>query len=171
MIAGWMVFAVAVGVALTLAALATEHASRMLGARPDGMGGGDRRHGGLAGYRVLPASTAHPAVSGPPAPLLPFTIDVTRMVPATAPAAGSALGALNAVLLTGWALWPRACSAPASCWRSGAWPGDAPRGRIETVEGEPVRVSADLGPAVVGVFRPEIVLPEWTLSLDGAFRT
>ncbi len=171
MIAGWMIFAVAVGVALTLAALATEHASRMLG-RP----GRFAWAAAIAATVVWPAiaffvqARAHPAVSGPPAPLLPFAIDVTRMVPATAPATGSTLGALNAVLLTGWAL--------ASCLlcarfvlavrrvarRRATW-------TCQTVEGEPVRVSPDLGPAVVGVLRPEIVLPEWTLSLDGAFRT
>src|SRR6185503_1629816 len=32
----------------------------------------------------------------------------------------------------------------------------------------PVLVASDFGPALVGVFRPEIVLPEWVFSLDDA---
>lgn len=35
-----------------------------------------------------------------------------------------------------------------------------------TVEGVPVRVSRDVGPAVVGLLRSEIVLPRWVLESD-----
>ena len=34
------------------------------------------------------------------------------------------------------------------------------------VDGEPVLVSSAFGPAVVGVVRPQIVLPEWALAID-----
>jgi beta-lactamase regulating signal transducer with metallopeptidase domain len=38
------------------------------------------------------------------------------------------------------------------------------------VDGTPVLVAADVGPAVVGTLRPRIVLPEWTLTLDDSKR-
>ena len=42
--------------------------------------------------------------------------------------------------------------------------------RRETVDGVPVLVSRDVGPAVVGFFPGRIVLPEWALSVDAAAR-
>ncbi|HET6765701.1 MAG TPA: M56 family metallopeptidase [Longimicrobiaceae bacterium] len=42
--------------------------------------------------------------------------------------------------------------------------------RRETVEGVPVLVSPDTGPAVIGFARGSIVLPEWVLASDGATR-
>jgi hypothetical protein len=38
------------------------------------------------------------------------------------------------------------------------------------VDGEPVLLSADAGPAVVGTLRPTIVLPAWSLSIDAPLR-
>jgi TonB family protein len=38
------------------------------------------------------------------------------------------------------------------------------------VEGEPVRIAPDTGPAVVGLLRPEVVLPAWALAVDSAER-
>ena len=38
---------------------------------------------------------------------------------------------------------------------------------IRVLRGRPVRVTSDLGPAVSGVLRPEILLPRWALSLGG----
>src|SRR5690606_4420339 len=34
------------------------------------------------------------------------------------------------------------------------------------VEGEAVRISEGFGPAVVGVLRPEVVIPRWLLAMD-----
>jgi TonB family protein len=42
--------------------------------------------------------------------------------------------------------------------------------RPRDVDGTTVLVAADVGPAVVGVRRPAIVLPEWTLALDAPLR-
>ena len=42
--------------------------------------------------------------------------------------------------------------------------------RSRIVDGEPVLVSSDFGPAVVGVVRPRIVLPEWALAMRDADR-
>ena len=39
-----------------------------------------------------------------------------------------------------------------------------------TVDGMPVLVASDTGPAVVGIRRPEVVIPEWALSLDATLR-
>ena len=38
------------------------------------------------------------------------------------------------------------------------------------VDGVPVLVAPDAGPAVVGIRRPEVVIPEWALSLDAPLR-
>jgi TonB family protein len=40
-----------------------------------------------------------------------------------------------------------------------------------SVDGVPVLVSPDAGPAVIGLRRPQIVIPEWMLSLDPTLRT
>ncbi len=42
--------------------------------------------------------------------------------------------------------------------------------RRDRVEGEPVLVSRDVGPAVVGFFPGEIVLPEWALAVEASER-
>ena len=42
--------------------------------------------------------------------------------------------------------------------------------RPATVDGTPVFVSASLGPAVVGVVRSRLVIPEWTLDLEPSLR-
>lgn len=42
--------------------------------------------------------------------------------------------------------------------------------REEAVEGRPVLVSADVGPAALGVFRGAIVLPEWALRLESRMK-
>lgn len=46
-------------------------------------------------------------------------------------------------------------------WKARRWRTDGPGGRT-------VLVSADVGPAVVGVLRPRVVLPSWALELDEA---
>jgi TonB family protein len=44
------------------------------------------------------------------------------------------------------------------------------RWRSVTVDGTPVFVSANLGPAVIGVVRARLVIPEWTLELEPNLR-
>ncbi len=39
-----------------------------------------------------------------------------------------------------------------------------------SLDGVPVLVAADTGPAVVGIRRPEVVIPEWALSLEAPLR-
>jgi bla regulator protein blaR1 len=43
--------------------------------------------------------------------------------------------------------------------RARAWP-------IARIQGRPIRIAPDTGPAVVGVTQPWIILPRWTLGLD-----
>ncbi len=168
-----MVFALAVGLALTLAALAVERAGRTL-----------RLPGRMVWFATIAATTIWPLVAfvwvrrlaangvGPAALALPFSIDVARMVPApsVSAAAFTPLRALNVALLSIWAIWSgvllvrMALAVAGVARRRSSWP-------RETLDGERIRVSPDLGPAVVGVLQPEIVLPEWTLSLDAPFRT
>ena len=173
MTAEWMVFALAVGVALTVAALAVDHAGRAL-----------RLPGRLVWVAAIAATTVWPVVAfwlvrragtnavGPMTFALPFSIDVARMVPAPqASSAGFApMRALNVALVAAWAAWSgwllvrMGVAMSGLARRRAAW-------RHETLDGQRIRVSPDLGPAVVGVLRPEIVLPEWTLALDSPFRT
>lgn len=42
--------------------------------------------------------------------------------------------------------------------------------RAQELEGRPVLVSRDVGPAVLGVIRPRIVVPEWLLGLESDMR-
>jgi beta-lactamase regulating signal transducer with metallopeptidase domain len=44
------------------------------------------------------------------------------------------------------------------------------RWRPAVVEGVPVLVSGEIGPAALGVLRGAIVVPEWALALEGRFR-
>jgi beta-lactamase regulating signal transducer with metallopeptidase domain len=43
--------------------------------------------------------------------------------------------------------------------------------KIAAYAGTSVRISPDLGPAVIGCWRPEIVIPAWALGLDDASKT
>lgn len=67
----------------------------------------------------------------------------------------SASGVLIVLLATGWLRIHRERS----------------RWRRTTLNGCEVMVSQAIGPAIVGFFRPRIVLPEWVLALDEARRT
>ncbi len=172
MIAEWMVFALAVGLALTLAAAAAERAARAL-----------RLPGRMLWVAAMAATSLWPAValiltgrmparSAAVAVLpLPFSIDVARMVPvsSTAGAASDPVRVLGWALAALWVMWSGFLLVQVTRAvirvrrRHTGW-------RHETVDGVHVRISPDLGPAVVGIVRPEIVLPEWTLALDAPFR-
>jgi len=88
------------------------------------------------------------------------------------PAAGAArpvLEALNGPLAALWvlasaafALWVLAAAVRLRLRRRG-W-------RADAVEGEPVLVSPDTGPAVLGWLRGTVVVPEWVLGLKPGWR-
>lgn len=172
MIAAWMVFAVALGVALTVAAAAVERACRAV-----------RAPGRAVWTTAIAATAAWPVAvfvvaqrravqhASQALPALPFSIDVTHMIAAPANAASglTVLGALDAGLAIAWAVWSLVLLASlARAIRVAARRRSACR--RQTLGGVELRVSSDFGPAVIGVVAPEIVIPEWTLALDAPLR-
>jgi bla regulator protein blaR1 len=172
MIAAWMVFALALGVALTVAAAAVEGACRAM--RLPGRTVWSATLVATAGWPVAAFIVAHRGAvqhAAEPLPALPFSIDVTHMIaaPATAASGLTVHGAVDAGLVIAWAVWSLlllarltravriAARRRAAC-------------RRETLGGVALRVSPAFGPAVVGVVAPEIVIPEWTLALDAPLR-
>jgi beta-lactamase regulating signal transducer with metallopeptidase domain len=101
-----------------------------------------------AGESVAPAPSAQPA----------FRID--RLIPSQQVAA--LLGALwiccSVLLAAGLTIaWLRMCR------RAASW-------THRILDGTNVLVSADVGPAVIGFWRPQIVVPQWLLSADQQVR-
>lgn len=172
----WMLYALAVGALVTLAALAAEQSTRL--ARRAGRGVWvlamvstvavplfalfgtlnqtvvalpvDHANGGALAGAVFKASVlAAPPISAaawtPPPAVQAAGIDLDSAV-------RSAWLMLS--LTTGAAL---ALSALSLRRRRRAWKEDA-------IAGQPVLVACDAGPAVVGVLRPRIVVPQWLLA-------
>src|SRR4029079_18572637 len=164
MIGSWMLYAVAVSALFTVAAHALE---RVVGAR-----GRPRR---MQWVVATSLSLAWPAVTGLrrlaaddtlPVTVVPFTITVpspTTIVPVVpTPARGEQIDralaalwvALSALLLL------RLVGGIATRRRARrAW-------RHQELDGMPVCVSPNVGPAVVGLRSMHVVLPEWILDLD-----
>lgn len=178
MIAAWMVYAAALALVLGTAALALERALR-LGDRP----GRWPWAGALAASTLLPAAlalapapapTAEEPVTGVPAELvLPRraardagTLPHRVGLPETLREAGARLEQplrwlwpASSALLFAWVL----ASALRLRRKRRRW-------RAETLDGVPVLISRDTGPAVVGWLPSRVVLPRWTLELDPAPR-
>ncbi|HET7462896.1 MAG TPA: M56 family metallopeptidase [Longimicrobium sp.] len=170
MIAHWMVYCVAVGTLLSGGALAMEKALRPLG-RPTrwvwagavlltlalpaaARALGAIRPGAAGGGAALVPSTLTPDVGAAPArrprPWLLDALDPQRLqTPLAALWAASSAAAVLAL----------AGMAAALHLRRRAW-------AAATVDGVPVLVSADVGPAVVGLLRSRIVLPRWAVDAD-----
>ncbi|AHG92072.1 TonB family protein [Gemmatirosa kalamazoonensis] len=174
MIALWMLAATLVAVALGLAAAAAEHVARMW-RRP-------ARHAwtvALLGALLLPTAAAllgrarpAPAPGAAAAsadPTMPVRLATIVVRAEYAPRLAARLAPLDRPLGATWlalaalalALVARGASGLARARRS--W-------RAHEVDGTPVLVTDDVGPAVVGLRRPAIVLPEWALALDAPLR-
>jgi TonB family protein len=168
MIVRWMLQTVAVSVLLTLGAVAAERLCRVWG----------REARAVWGVAIL-GSVALPLVSllqvfgligpfgGPtamPAALL-APIDVLRP-PA---AAGARTLTIDVIIASVWVLASAgltirfALAANALGRRRATW-------RPTIVDGQPLLVSRDAGPAVVGFRVPAVVVPEWVLGLDASLR-
>lgn len=163
MIAAWMMYCTVIGMMLAAAAHLTEHLVL-------GRGGATRRIWLVAMLVAvtLPAF-ALLAEGDPSAPvaaalglsLSPGTLAITRGV--------DLLSGLDAFLLRGWIASSAGLAlvlgaslvAVARCRRS--W-------TREEVDGVPVLVSDDMGPAVVGIVRTRIVLPRWAVAEDAVRR-
>ncbi|HET7462897.1 MAG TPA: M56 family metallopeptidase, partial [Longimicrobium sp.] len=181
MIAPWMLYCVAVGVLLSACAAALDGALRPLGRPTRGtwmaalvltlaLPAAVRMFGALP--PVAPRHPAAPTLPAAPAPKTAADAPVTRSLPRITPPAlprvidvqrletplatlwigSSAAGALVLAALTG-----------ALARRRRGW-------AAAEVDGVPVLVSADVGPAVVGLLRGRIVLPRWVVDGDAESR-
>ena len=183
----WMLYALAVGALVTLAALAAEQSTRLA-----------RRPGRGVWVLAMVATVAVPlsallAVSGTPG-------RTAVLPPAAAPASSGALAGavLKASVLAAPPISAAAWTSPAAVQAAGidldsvvrsAWPmlslttaaalalsalslrRRRRAWRESTIVGEPVLVALDAGPAVIGVLRPRIVVPQWLLAAPASHQT
>ena len=163
----WIAYSIGVALLLGAAAWAAEAALRSLGRPARGVW-----LAALAGSVLLPA---YAAAGGPLPGLLPFPVPL----PASADPAALALAAASPGTIA-----PVPAPAPSDPWFPLAWALASGallglllllelrlrregRGWLESVvDGVPVLVSRDVGPAVAGLVRGRIVLPTWALRLD-----
>ena len=167
----WVLYVILVTLLVGMAALVAEKAARLRRAR----GRGIRRAAMAASVLIplaagsislqLPASL-HAAVPGGAAALRHLTaesLSTTRWIPADAARAISSQD-IDAWLTRLWILASSALaivltgSAANLRWRRRTWV-------VRSVAGVAVYVAPDIGPAVVGVFRPRIVVPHWLTDL------
>jgi TonB family protein len=166
MIASWMLYAALVGILVSVAATALDRAA-VARQRPTRM----------IWAAALALSIAWPVGRGiarmtperaTPVRLMPFTITVQS--PAmTSRATALSRAAIDRALLFGWCgmsalLILRLLRGLNTLRRtSTTW-------KPAEVDGTPVRLSSNVGPAVVGLRSMDVVLPEWILSLDQPLR-
>jgi len=165
MIVGWLLYTVVVGLLLSAAA-------RVLEAGLHGLGWSTRWVWlcVLAAAVVAPLLLLWGPVETPSAPLAVITsLPAIEFAAAPAGENGRWLPSLASVLVGGWAVLSAVLLAigfvsvvrlarQRRCWAA------------REVDGVSVLVSRETGPAVVGVRRCEIVVPEWTLALPPADR-
>ncbi|MFL5541284.1 MAG: M56 family metallopeptidase [Longimicrobiaceae bacterium] len=176
MLANWMLYCAAVGVLLGGGAIALERGLRALG-RPTRWAWAAAMVLALAipaVVRLAPAPAAAP-VPGPlavssagaavrvPRPAAPPAPKVRT--PSLPTARGFDLGAWDPALRVAWGVSSAAVLLALAAM--GAVLARRRRGWVSAeVDGVSVLVSADVGPAVVGLVRSRIVLPAWTLEAD-----
>lgn len=179
MIGFWMLYAVLVGALVSGAALAAEWVLRTYDRPSRGVWLAAMAAAILLpaaaflfpealSWRWLPGSDASAVV------LLPEAV-AQGEVPGPSPsrpwwmAAAALVGRLDALLMALWAASALALLGFLGlCWvrlrrERAVW-------EVRTVEGVRVLLSADRGPAVLGLLRTRIVLPHWALELDGDLR-
>ena len=166
----WMIYLVVVSAILSLAAMAAERSARMSRAPARWLWSAS-----LVGSLALPllmsqvsVQTPKPAaairqVAGPIGNPLPQALAAAAQPASWLSARAQRVAAapsVDTLLIWGWALSSGLMllaivfsSVRLSRWR-GAW-------ERRTIAGAPVLVSEDVGPAVVGLLRPRIVVPRW----------
>jgi TonB family protein len=163
MIAHWMLYSLTVGALLCLGAAALEAGCRALRLPARGAW-----FAGLSLMLVVPAAMAWRSAADGPAdapPPLVLTVAEPR-IGAAEPGRVSSLGrtidlaALDRPLAAAW-LGTSAAAAAAMLAMAVALAARRRRWRRAEVDGVPVLVSDDTGPAVVGFVRTAIVLPRW----------
>lgn len=165
MIASWMAFAALVSAVLTIVGVALERVAQSRGLPRRGVW-----------FAVLVGSIAWPALSVlrdliPAAPdqVLPFAITVLPAQVVVASSGPDRAELINRGLMVLWILASIVLVArlargmmrlrrTRSAWRRGE------------IDGTAVRLSPNVGPAVVGLRSMEVVLPEWIVSLDAPLR-
>ncbi|HEX6042554.1 M56 family metallopeptidase [Longimicrobium sp.] len=172
MIATWMLYCLAVGALLTLGALAMERGMRA--ARLP------QRWGWAAAMALclaLPAAARWMPDAPEPVPAASAAMEAgapgspapSADVPPAVRWPAIDLAALDRPLAIGWMVMSGICAAALL----GAGLLLARRRRRWTrmeIDGVPVLLSADTGPAVIGLFRSRIVLPAWVLDADATER-
>ena len=164
MIASWMAYAAAVSALLTIAGVALERVAAARG-RP-------RR---IIWFAMLLGSLAWPAVSSlrhllpDSTAAMPLTITVLPAQVVVANAGLDRATLINRELMVAWAFTSALLlfrftmgmlrlRRTREGWRRGV------------IDGTSVRLSGNVGPAVVGLRSMEVVLPEWIVSLDAPLR-
>src|SRR5579859_1136315 len=166
MIATWMLYGIVVAILAGLGALALERGARLLG-----WAGRWCWVGAMVVTLALPVvAWMHPLQPAPliPSPARPIpAVDLTGHVETVVPIAGATVkprfdwSVFDRPLAYGWAFGSLALIGwfAAGIWRlarlrkSWRWNGD-------------LFVSNDVGPAVIGFFRCQVVVPEWSLALS-----
>ena len=166
MIASWMLYAVAVGALLTVAALGLD---RVAIAR--------RRPTRIVWFTALSLSIMLP-IARAAARLAPEPTAAVRVIPFTITVQSPAMAAraslwnrenVDRALLVGWCalsalLLLRLTRSVLTLRRTrGTW-------SSTDIDGTSVRLSKNVGPAVIGLRSMDVVLPEWILSLDAPLR-
>jgi beta-lactamase regulating signal transducer with metallopeptidase domain len=167
MILSWMVYATAVGALVTLSASAAELAVRQRRGATRFAWAAALVVSVLWPLGVLAIQRWSPTLRA--VRVLPFTISASSLgAPrATTALAGAAL--LERALLVLWAvvsamlLWRLGRGLLALRRTRASW-------KSAQVDGVEVQLSENVGPAVVGLRRMDVVLPEWILSLDAPLR-
>ncbi|HYH82848.1 MAG TPA: M56 family metallopeptidase [Longimicrobium sp.] len=175
MIAHWMLYCVAVGMLLSAGAAALEMALRPLGRATRWVWAG-----ALLLSLAIPAGVRTFGSIRPPAPVsglvqaLPLEVGGGAVTaPARRPRGWLAEAVDPRRLETPLAVLWIASSAAAALALAGMACALARRRRAWSaaeVDGVPVLVSADVGPAVVGLFRSRIVLPRWAVEAEAGAR-
>jgi hypothetical protein len=177
MIAAWMLYCVAIGLASTVVGVALERGLHLAG-RPTRWAWVVA----LAGSFAIPAAAwlrpeafSSVAIAVPSVPLAQPT-DVTGAVPTPATSVATALSPsafalsdLDAVLRWGWGVSSVLLLSVlgAATLRLAAL---RRRWRASLLDGKAVVVSDNVGPAVAGLWRPEVVVPGWALALSAPQR-
>jgi TonB family protein len=165
MIAAWMLFAIVTGSIFGLAALAASRAAEAA-----------RRQTRIIWSAALLAAAFWPAIvlaagygrtpaTGSGILTLPMTLVVRQTRALAGGWAGRLASPLELVLLSGWAVLT-AILAARLVRAVGTLRRQRESWRRDRVSGVDVRISRDVGPAVVGLGTMDIVLPEWVLALD-----
>src|SRR6266550_942792 len=163
MIAAWMLYCIAIGFALTVVGVALERGLHLAG-RPT-------RWAwiiALTGSFAIPAAAwlrpdgfSTLAVPVPTVPVAEAT-SIVAPVPAEAPQTLVSLRDLDAALRWGWAVSSMLLLGVlgTTALRLAAL---RRRWRASFVDGRTVLVSENVGPAVAGLWRPEVIVPRWAL--------